>query len=802
MRSAIISICSALLLVWVTVSHAQVLSDGSTDFEGWNSLAIVAERAIDNTQFDEERLELVRESLVRFRAHFNANRTANAARVANLNQQIEALGPVPEDGEEAPEVAARRVELNENLRNLEAPQKVAEQAFVRADGLIDEIDDILRERQAEELLQLGPSPLNPVHWPTAVKDAATILVDMISAKSPMSDPGKRKEAWENLPHSLLMLAGGLVLLARGRTWAGHALDYLRRFGGRGSGVWSFLVSLLRILLPLTGLLLFTFGIRTTGLVGPKLDLLLGDIPVWGGVLLGFRWLSERLFARDGDEALIPLPDEQRRRLRFYVLLVSLLMIGRAGLDVFLEFEPVSSATAAVLAFPFVAVTALFLLFIGLELRGVKPDAGEDHSRGNSLRRIVVAVGNGLVGISVISAAMAAVGYAQAGNALLYPAIISGMLLGFVLTLQWLFADVYVLVTGKGAEGRDDLIPALTGLTLILVSLPFLALIWGARATDLSEAWSIFERGFTIGETTISPADFLLFAIIFALGYMVTRVIQNTLKTSLLPKTTLDIGAQNALTSGFGYIGIFLSALLAITGAGIDLSSLAIVAGALSVGIGFGLRTIVENFVSGIILLVGRPVSEGDWIEVGGQMGYVREISVRSTRIETFDRTDVIVPNADLVAGTVTNYTRGNTLGRLIIKVGVAYGTDTRLVSRILKEIADAQPMVLARPEPSVVFANFGADSLEFEIRMVLRDVNWIMSVKSDVNHAIAERFTEEGIEIPFAQRDIWLRNPEALHEGPRPDGAKEAEAAEDAGEAGDTEPPKPDVGDMGGDADK
>jgi potassium efflux system protein len=752
------------------------------DMAQWTALAERSEAAVDDGDTTDETLEALRLELAQFRETFNAARGVNATRIASLRDQLALLGNSSSEADAAPEaadIAVKRKELEEQLATLTAPVQVAESAYARADGLVGEVDTILRGRQTQALFEVFETPLNPVNWPVAYAALSSAIDQLWSEATPAQAAQRRADLRGNLPVILFATLAGLVLILRGQRWSKMIVGRLRKSGARGLGVWRFVISLLRIVFPLLGLGLLAYAARTTGYLGARGDQLAVLIPLLGGIMLGFRWVAEQVFAREDEEALLDLSSQDRAEARFLVSGITLLIVSNIVLLTIIRLDDGTTLTRTVVSFPFTVLISYAVFRIGRLLRHFGRDAVQQEdaeiTRASTLGRLVRSLGTVAIAVAVAAPVLQAAGYYNAAAFVLHPTVLTLVILGLVLALQRFSADVYGTITGQGKQAREALLPIFFGLVLLLLALPVLALAWGARVADLTEIWTAFTRGFAVGNSRISPTDFLTFAVIFTLGYLATRLAQGALKTNVLPKTKIDKGGQNAIVSGLGYLGIFLAALAAITGAGIDLSSLAIVAGALSVGIGFGLQNIVSNFVSGIILLIERPISEGDWIEVsGGQMGYVRDISVRSTRIETFDRTDVIVPNADLVSGTVTNYTRGNTLGRVIIPVGVAYGTDTRRVEKILQEIANAQPMALANPPPNVLFISFGASSLDFEIRMFLRDVNWMMSVKSDVNHAIAKRFGEEGIEIPFAQTDIWLRNPEALQPRTDPSAAQAA----------------------------
>ncbi|MCK8515205.1 DUF3772 domain-containing protein [Methylonatrum kenyense] len=299
--------------------------------------------------------------------------------------------------------------------------------------------------------------------------------------------------------------------------------------------------------------------------------------------------------------------------------------------------------------------------------------------------------------------------------------------------------------------------------LILIPLLYIALLlYGVPPIALAIWTRDFLSGVQIAGVTLSPANLILAVGLLLATVFVTNLIRRWLNHQVLPNTRLDDGARNSISAATGYLGVGIGILLALSVMGLDFTNLALVAGALSLGIGFGLRNVVENFAAGLLLLIERPIKVGDWIIVGSNEGTVRHISVRSTEIETFNRASVIVPNSELISTAVTNWTHKNRMAREILKVGVAYGSDTRQVARILARCAEQHPRVLKVPPPVVYFLGFGDSALEFELRCFIGDTDDFVVVLSDLHFAVDQAFREAGIKIPFPQRDLHLRHTDAV----------------------------------------
>lgn len=771
------------LVLWISLcvfvlslpAQAQFDAESRAYYDNWLKLADRAEEVVDARRASTVDLEQLRSDIAVYRDHFRSLQSQNGERIETLQAQLDALGPAPDDGSNEPEDLARlRERLGDQLLALRVPRIVSDEAYRRADGLIGEIDLIIRDRRKSLLLERGPTPLTPENWTDAMdslSDAVSAIAgETVDQLSHVTTIQRIRTGWPSL---VLLVGAGLILSLRGRALSQWAAAHLKKRSWQSTSLWDFCLSLTQVILPYWGIVLITAAVHTSDVLGVRGTLLLDKVDEWALILLAFHWLGGRLYVSREENPLLPVDPKNAAATWLVLDLLAVLLVAKEVLASLEDFIAFSEGALAVIRFPLILMAALLMLRlhrIGKQQRADnEDDDSDDGALAFGVSGIIHMVRRVAYLFGFISPVLALAGYINAAEALIYPSIMTLALIATLLVIQRLLVDVYGYISGLGKGAGDTLVAVLLGFALTLIAVPFLAVIWGARESELWELWSKLRNGFQIGDVTISPTAFLSFAVIFAIGYSITRLLQGSLRTSLLPKTKLDPGGQNAVVAGTGYVGIFLAALVAISAAGLDLSSLAIVAGALSVGIGFGLQTIVSNFVSGIILLIERPISKGDWIEVGGMMGYVRDISVRSTRIETFDRTDVIVPNSDLITGTVTNFTRGNTVGRVIVSVGVAYGTDVRKVEAILSEIANAHPMVLANPAPSVVFQGFGADSLDFEIRAILRDVNWKLTVKSELNFEIERRLREEGIEIPFAQRDLWIRNPEVLRGDPEKD---------------------------------
>lgn len=303
-------------------------------------------------------------------------------------------------------------------------------------------------------------------------------------------------------------------------------------------------------------------------------------------------------------------------------------------------------------------------------------------------------------------------------------------------------------SGLSSGSIEQFAILLSGASAVAIFVAALLLIlapWGIQSTDLPTYFHDAFFGFRVGDISVSISSIIIAVAIFVIGIATTRTIGSWIESRFLPHTRLDLGLRNAVRTSFGYLGFVLALGFSLAYLGLNFEKLAIVAGALSVGIGFGLQSIVNNFVSGLILLWERAIRVGDWIVVGSEEGLVRRINVRSTEIQTFDCAVVAVPNSNLVAGVVKNFVRTDRSGRIMIAIPVNAAADPEKARNILLEIAKSHKLVTSRPEPTVVFTGITPTAYNFELYCFVADISTLGTVKSDLNFEIYHRFKAEGL---------------------------------------------------------
>jgi small-conductance mechanosensitive channel len=304
-------------------------------------------------------------------------------------------------------------------------------------------------------------------------------------------------------------------------------------------------------------------------------------------------------------------------------------------------------------------------------------------------------------------------------------------------------------------GRSAL---LTNVLIGALFTTFILVVWRVYDSPGEAIQGVFGFGFMLGSRKVTLGLVLSAAAVLYGSFLTSWAVQTMLMKGVFTTRELQVGVRISIARLVHYGFVFVGFLLALVALGVHLRDITIIAGALGVGIGFGLQGIVNNFVSGLILLFERPIKVGDYIQLGELWAEIKKIGLRSTVVETFDKSEIVVPNSDLVSYQVTNWTLSNRMARLIIPVGVEYGSDVPLVIETLMECAMASSKVMRKPEPQVLFLKFGESSLDFELRVWISDIDYRLVIISELHQEIDRKFRQAGIVIAFPQRDLHLRS--------------------------------------------
>ncbi|MCB1508227.1 MAG: mechanosensitive ion channel family protein [Hyphomicrobiaceae bacterium] len=744
-----------------------------------------------SSELDQLEATLAREGVTEaelqgIRASAEAIRSTVVARIAEVRPRFEAAEALLADlqpAEGVTETEEARVERERQetvVAELEGQLRPLRALRTRAEQVIQQVSERRRTAFADQMLQKSRSPLNPDLWievglavPALLSSALLLFTDWWGLVTSRAGPLVAGLCLIGL--SGLIAFFGPVRKRLVRLVVKEDVDDPSRLK---QSVTALYLVLIHFIVP--AIVMFAIGLTLSELnVFPdRIRQLFVEISLSIIVVSVANGLARALFAplRPGWR-FIPVGDDAAHRACRQVAILILVVVSLAVLEVLARVlfapEAVGTAITYILVFAIAFGTRRFLRTV---------TAGLADEQGAVMKTTFWHWLIPVVFVAALASSVAALfGYADLAafisGQILWSALVLGVLflvlIGFDEALMAAFRPNGVVGrsvrTSLGLSGTSSgqiavMISGFMRIVVILVAGFLLAGPFGYESGDLFGPVTQFLTGFEIAGFTFSFVSVIsALAFLFA-GIAITRALRRWLDTRYLPETKLDEGLKASLSTAFGYAGVVIAGMLSFSALGLSLENLAIVAGALSVGIGFGLQAVVSNFVSGLILLAERPFKVGDWIVAGEAEGTVRRVSVRSTEIETFDRATVIIPNSDLITGVVRNQVHNNTLGRVTVLVGVGYNSDPDQVRQMLLEIAESHPLILAEPPPKVFFMDFGASSLDFRLDCYIADISRGLGTRSDLRYAILRAMRAAGIEIPFPQQDVHLRDIDRLEQ--------------------------------------
>jgi potassium-dependent mechanosensitive channel len=761
-----------VLAFLASATLAQVVNDGVVETQ--QTFAATARAKLDGILArlqNEERVEglvTLRGELSELQSGLSISKTELATPLGAIRAQLDQLGPAPSDGAtENSAVAAQRKRLTSRAGLLSDIQKQLDLVSFESNQALTRIADKERARFYNRIFSRERSILNPSLWVDLFAGAAAVFGSI----------GVLLETWWRTRGGLGNI-GALLLIPVIATalWLGLRILRARYFMsskpeedhhqattlGRLTRVFWRLLAIVITCLGLTLLILVTA--EAAGVLTPQLQVLIEALALVISAFafhFGLAWLVAS--PRHPELRLIAVDDHAARLLPITMGLAAFAAsLGHAGERISKFVNLPVSFTAGQSAIS----TLILLCAIGLSLVIIRNQAKADlASRGTYFLDWFVRLIPIVWGLLVIGAIALIVGYLSFGYFIADNILTSTVILLIAALVHYLvdavadaanqpthfignFLGRRLGLSEAGVHRTSLVFRTVVDILIVLVAVPMLLSSWTSSWVSLSTLYQGFSNGFTFGSIRLSPWSLLLGAIVISVGVALTRIITNWLNSRVLTETALDKGVQDSVRTAASYAGYIIAGALGLSVAGLDFSNIAIVAGALGVGIGFGLQSIVNNFVSGLILLAERPVRVGDWVVTTAGEGVVKTINVRSTEIETFDNCTVIVPNSNLITEPVRNWTHRDSVGRFGVALTVApHTTQLDEVIEIMTEAARAHPKVLRYPEPVTQLAKFTEHGLAFELKGHVADVFTGGLVASDLRLVIAKEFAARKIQL-------------------------------------------------------